>query len=91
MSQENVEAVRAAFEQFAQGDKGGSAGDILKGETGADVMRGMNGNDLLRARDLASDTTIDCDGGTIPGNDKAELDLLPLDSNVTSCETKTRH
>jgi hypothetical protein len=51
----------------------------------------MNGNDLLRARDLVSDTTIDCDGGTIPGNDKAELDLLPLDSNVTSCETKTRH
>ena len=71
--------------------EGGSAGDILKGGPGADVMRGMNGNDLLLAGDLVSDAKIDCDGGTTPGNDKADLDLLPLDSNVTSCETKTRH
>jgi hypothetical protein len=54
----------------------------------------MNGNDDLRARDLTSDTTIDCDGGTAPGAaDKADLDLLPKDpdSAVTNCETKTRH
>jgi DNA-binding beta-propeller fold protein YncE len=71
--------------------EGGSDGDILKGGTGADVMRGMNGNDLLRAHDLASDATIDCDGGTVPGNDKADLDLLPNDSAVTNCDTQTRH
>ena len=43
---------------------GGSASDILNGGAGADVLRGMDGNDLLLAHDLASDTTIDCDGGT---------------------------
>jgi hypothetical protein len=54
----------------------------------------MNGNDELLARDLTSDTTIDCDGGTAPGAaDKADLDLLfwDPDSAVTNCETKTRH
>ena len=30
-------------------------------------MKGMNGNDQLFARDLTSDTTINCDGGTAPG------------------------
>ena len=40
---------------------GGSANDILIGGPNVDVMKGMNGNDDLRARDLVSDTTIDCD------------------------------
>ncbi len=73
---------------------GGSANDTLAGGEDADVMTGMNGNDELLARDLASDTTINCDGGSAPGTaDKADLDLLPKDPNsaVTSCETKTRH
>ena len=73
---------------------GGATADSLTGGAGADVMRGMNGNDQLFARDLGSDTTIDCDGGTTPGTaDKADLDLLPKDpdSAVTNCETKTRH
>ena len=50
----------------------------------------MNGNDQLLARDLTSDTTIDCGGGSA---DKADLDLLPNDPNsaVIGCETKTRH
>jgi lysophospholipase L1-like esterase/sugar lactone lactonase YvrE len=72
---------------------GGSANDTLTGGTGADIMKGMNGNDQLFARDLASDTTIDCDGGTIPGSaDTATLDPLPKDpdSAVIGCETKTR-
>ena len=44
-------------------------------------MKGMNGNDQLLARDLTSDTTINCDGGGSPGTaDKADLDLLPKDS-----------
>jgi hypothetical protein len=54
----------------------------------------MNGNDDLRARDGASDTRINCDGGSSPGTaDKADLDLLPEDpdSAVTGCESKTRH
>jgi hypothetical protein len=61
---------------------------------GADVLMGRNGNDDLRARDLTSDTTINCDGGNAPGGaDKADLDLLPMDPNsvVTNCETTTRH
>jgi hemolysin type calcium-binding protein/Big-like domain-containing protein len=83
---------------------GGSASDILiggfgkdtvNGGAGADVMKGMRGNDQLLARDLTSDTTINCDGGIgTPGSaDKADLDLLPKDPNsaVTNCETKTRH
>jgi hypothetical protein len=73
---------------------GGSANDTLTGGTGADVMKGMNGNDQLFAHDLASDTTINCDGGTTPGAaDKADLDVLPKDPNaaVIGCETKTRH
>ena len=71
--------------------QGGSASDILKGGAGADVMRGMDGNDLLQAHDGASDALIDCDGGSAPGSDKADLDLLPKDSAVTNCEIKTRH
>ena len=54
----------------------------------------MNGNDQLLARDLTSDTTINCDGGNAPGSaDKADLDVLPKDPNsvVQGCETKTRH
>ena len=73
---------------------GGFAKDTLTGAAGADVLKGMNGNDLLQARDLASDQTINCDGGATAGSaDKADLDLLPLDPNsrVTGCETKTRH
>ena len=73
---------------------GGPASDTLIGSTGADEFKGMNGNDELRARDLSSDTTIDCDGGSASGGaDKADLDLLPsdLDVVVIGCETKTRH
>jgi hypothetical protein len=73
---------------------GGWGPDALTGGPGPDVMKGMNGNDELLARDLASDTTIHCDGGTSPGTaDKADLDLLPKDHNssVFGCETKTRH
>jgi hypothetical protein len=74
---------------------GGTASDTLIGGPGADVMKGMNGNDQLLARDLTSDTTINCDGGIgSPGPaDRADLDLLPKDpdSAVTNCETKTRH
>jgi RTX calcium-binding nonapeptide repeat (4 copies)/NHL repeat len=73
---------------------GGPSSDMLTGGAGADVMKGMNGNDQLFARDLTSDTTINCDGGATPGGaDKADLDLLPKDPNsaVTNCETKTRH
>lgn len=69
---------------------GGSAGDTLNGAAGADVFNGMGGNDDIRARDLTSDTTIDCGAGTA---DKADLDLLPMDPNtaVIGCETRTRH
>jgi Ca2+-binding RTX toxin-like protein len=71
---------------------GGSNNDTLTGGTGADVIKGMNGNDQLLARDLTSDTTINCDGGTTPGTaDNADLDLLPKDSSVSGCETVTRH
>ena len=73
---------------------GGSANDTLIGGGGAEVMSGMNGNDELFARDLDSDTTINCDGGPTPGSaDKADLDLLPKDpdSAVTNCEKKKRH
>jgi Ca2+-binding RTX toxin-like protein len=73
---------------------GGSSKDTLMGGTGADTMKGMNGNDTLLARDLISDTLINCDGGSSPGTaDKADLDLLPKDPNaaVVGCETKTRH
>ena len=42
------------------------------------------------ARDLASDSTMDCGGGTA---DRADLDLLPKDPNsrVVGCESKMRH
>jgi Ca2+-binding RTX toxin-like protein len=68
---------------------GGSAADTLTGAAGVDTLKGMGGDDLLKARDLASDTLIDCGIGT----DKADLDTLPEDPNsvVTNCETKTRH
>jgi hypothetical protein len=88
----NSTAVRSSLNGGAANDllTGGSATDILIGATGADVLRGMNGNDDLRARDLVSDTTIDCGGGAA---DKADLDLLPRDPNsaVIGCETRTRH
>jgi hypothetical protein len=71
---------------------GGSSKDTLTGGVGADVIKGMNGNDQLLARDLTSDTTINCDGGTTPGAaDKADLDVSPKDSSVSGCETVTRH
>jgi DNA-binding beta-propeller fold protein YncE len=74
---------------------GGSRTDTITGGAGADVMKGMNGNDQLFARDLTSDTLINCDGGIgTPGSaDKADLDKLPKDpaSVVQGCETKTRH
>ena len=66
---------------------GGSARDILNGGAGADLLSGLDGNDLLQAHDGASDQTIDCGAGS----DKADLDLLPMDSHVKGCETKTRH
>ncbi len=72
---------------------GGGANDTLSGGAGADVMKGRNGNDLLLARDLGSDTMINCDGGAAPGAaDEAEVDSLPDDpgSAVTNCETVTR-
>lgn len=73
---------------------GGPKADTIIGGGGADTMKGMNGNDLLRARDLISDTLINCDGGPTPGTaDTADLDLAPKDPNsvVLGCETKTRH
>ena len=89
----NSTALKSSLNGGAANDllTGGSAKDTLFGATGADVFKGMNGNDDLRARDLTSDTTIDCEG---PGAaDKADLDLLPSDPNpaVIGCETKTRH
>jgi Ca2+-binding RTX toxin-like protein len=73
---------------------GGLSADTLTGGPDADVMKGMNGSDQLLARDMTSDTTINCDGGNAPGSaDKADLDQLPKDPNsvVQGCETKTRH
>jgi Ca2+-binding RTX toxin-like protein len=72
---------------------GGPGKDSLTGDAGADVMKGMNGNDQLFARDLTSDTTINCDGGIgTPGSaDKADLDQQPKDSPPSGCETVTRH
>ncbi|MEK6273460.1 MAG: Ig-like domain-containing protein [Actinomycetota bacterium] len=67
---------------------GGPSNDTLTGGTGADVFMGMNGNDELFARDLASDTTIDCGGSNA---DKADMDVLPMDSSVSGCEIPTRH
>jgi hypothetical protein len=92
----NSTAVKSSLNGGGANDvlAGGSAIDILIGAAGADVMKGMNGNDDLRARDLASDTTVNCDGGNIMGSaDKADLDLLPQDPDtvVRDCETQTRH
>jgi hypothetical protein len=92
----NSTAVKSSLNGGAANDvlTGGSANDNLIGAAGADIFKGMNGNDQLFARDLTSDTTINCDGGTTPGTaDKADLDLLPKDPNskVIGCETKTRH
>jgi len=67
---------------------GGVHADTITGGAGADILRGGDGNDTLLAHDLASDTAIDCDGGS---GDKANLDLLPKDSNVSGCELRTRH
>jgi Ca2+-binding RTX toxin-like protein len=92
----NSTAVKSSLNGGAANDvlTGGSANDTLTGSTGADVFKGMNGNDQLFARDLTTDTTINCDGGSSPGGaDKADLDVLPKDPNsaVTNCETKRRH
>ncbi|MGH2964620.1 MAG: beta-propeller fold lactonase family protein [Solirubrobacterales bacterium] len=73
---------------------GGKSADTLTGGSDADTLIGKNGNDQLLARDMTSDTAINCDGGNAPGSaDKADLDLLPNDPNsvVTGCETKVRH
>jgi Ca2+-binding RTX toxin-like protein len=74
---------------------GGSGSDLLKGGPAADTVRGMDGDDQLRARDLTSDTLINCDGGTgTPGvADRANLDKLPRDpgSVVQGCESMIRH
>jgi Ca2+-binding RTX toxin-like protein len=89
----NVTNVPSSINGGAAGDAviGGSAADTLTGGPGADVFQGGNGNDTLLARDLTSDSVIDCDGGSIPGSaDKAVLDALPKDSAVSGCETKTR-
>ena len=90
----NSTAVRSALNGAAAADTliGGSGADTLTGGGGADVLRGMDGNDELLGRDLTSDTTIDCDGGSAPGAaDKADLDTLPRDSSPLGCETVTRH
>ncbi len=92
----NVTGVKSSLNGGAAEDVlvGGSGDDTLRGGAGADIFRGMNGNDELVARDLASDTRMNCDGLTSPGSaDKAELDVLPNDSDlaVTNCETKMRH
>ncbi len=92
----NSTAIRSSLDGGATNDLliGGPNRDTLTGGTGADVIKGMNGNDEIFARDLVSDTSIDCDGGTTQGSaDTADLDLLPKDpdSAVTNCETKTRH
>jgi uncharacterized protein YjiK len=88
----NSTTIRGSLDGGADKDtlEGGSVKDTLTGGTGVDVLKGMNGNDQLMARDLVSDTTIDCGAGTA---DKADLDLLPKDptSKVIGCETKTRH
>jgi hypothetical protein len=91
----NATAFRSSLNGGGASDllTGGSAMDTLIGAAGADVFKGMNGSDELRARDLASDASINCDGGSAPGGaDKADLDLLPSDPNsaVIGCETKTR-
>jgi hypothetical protein len=91
----NGTAVKSSLSGGAADDVlvGGSGNDNLRGGAGADVFRGRNGNDELFARDLASDTRMNCDGGASPGNaDGAELDLLPDDSElaVVNCEIRTR-
>jgi hypothetical protein len=65
---------------------GGAVGDQLTGGPGADLFQGGNGNDTLLARDLTSDSVINCDGGSKPGgSDEALLDKLPKDSSVSGC------
>jgi hypothetical protein len=87
----NSTAVKSSLNGGSANDRltGGSANDTLTGSTGADVFKGMDGNDQLFARDLASDTKIDCGAGSA---DKAGLDALPQDpdSAVLGCESKTR-
>jgi hypothetical protein len=88
----NSTAVASSLNGGAASDflQGGTGADSLTGGAGADVFMGMGGNDQLFARDLTSDTTIDCGAGAA---DKADLDLLPKDpeSAVIGCEAKTRH
>ena len=92
----NSTGIRSSLDGGATNDTliGGAGVDTLTGGAGVDVIKGMNGNDQVFVRDLRSDSSIDCDGGTTPGSaDKVDLDLLPKDpdSAVTNCETKTRH
>jgi hypothetical protein len=88
----NSTAVRSSQFGGTGGDllTGGSANDTLTGSLGADALKGMGGNDQLKARDLLSDSRIDCGSAAF---DKADLDLLPKDpsSAVVGCESKTRH
>ncbi len=90
----NSTATKSSLNGAAAADllTGGSGADTLTGGGGVDALRGMNGNDRLLGRDLTSDATIDCDGGTSPGAaDQADLDTLPRDSSPVGCETVTRH
>jgi dipeptidyl aminopeptidase/acylaminoacyl peptidase len=88
----NSTAVKSTLDGGAANDvlTGGSAADTLIGGAGADIFAGMGGDDLLRARDLSSDTSIDCGAGAA---DTADLDLLPQDPDpaVVGCETVMRH
>jgi 6-phosphogluconolactonase (cycloisomerase 2 family) len=93
----NSTGVRSSLQGEGGGDVllGGSQEDILLGGPSPDVIKGMNGSDQLFARDLTSDTTINCDGGIgTPGPaDSADLDQLPKDPNsvISGCEAQHRH
>jgi Ca2+-binding RTX toxin-like protein len=92
----NATGVKSSLDGGGADDnlKGGANDDTLTGAGGIDVMLGKGGNDVLMARDLTSDSRIDCDGdGAAPGRaDRAVLDLLPRDpiNLVTNCEMQER-
>jgi hypothetical protein len=93
----NTTTLPSTIKGGAGGDAlvGGGSADRLIGGGGVDLFQGGSGSDSIFARDLTSDSVINCDGGGgAPGAaDKADLDLLPKDPNaiVAGCETKTRH
>jgi hypothetical protein len=92
----NTTAVPSSLNGGAADDAliGGAANDTLTGGVGVDTFQGGKGDDKLLARDMASDSVIDCDGpGGNPGAaDEAIVDALPKDPNsiVHGCETVTR-